>query len=71
MRFTELRETLQPRMSGECKQFAGEELRTVLTLVERGFSLKGWREPAQGKLAEASVALGRAARCEGALKERR
>jgi len=70
MRFTELRETLQPRLSGECKQFAGEELRAVLTLVERGFSLKGWREPAQGKFAKANAALGRAARCEFSLKER-
>jgi hypothetical protein len=33
MRFNELRETLQLRMSGEFKRFANEELRAVLTLL--------------------------------------
>jgi hypothetical protein len=33
MRFNELRETLQLRMSGELQPFADEELRTVLTLL--------------------------------------
>ena len=32
-RFNELRETLQPRLSGEFKRFAYEELRAVLTLL--------------------------------------
>ena len=33
MRFNELRETLQLRLSGEFKRFADEELRAVLTLL--------------------------------------
>ena len=33
MRFSELRETLQLRLSGEFKRFADEELRAVLTLL--------------------------------------
>ena len=33
MRFNELRETLQLRLSGELKRLAGEELRAVLTLL--------------------------------------
>lgn len=37
MRFNDLRETLPLRLSGEFKRFGDEELRAVLTLVERGF----------------------------------
>lgn len=33
MRFNELRETLQLRLSGEFKRFGDEELRAVLTLL--------------------------------------
>jgi hypothetical protein len=33
MRFNELRETLQLRLSGEFKRFAGGELRAVRTLL--------------------------------------
>ena len=33
IRFNELRETLQLRLSGGFKRFADEELRTVLTLL--------------------------------------
>lgn len=33
MRFNELRETLQVRLSGEFERFADEELRAVLTLL--------------------------------------
>ena len=33
MRFNELRDTLQLRLSGEFKRFADEELRAVLTLL--------------------------------------
>jgi hypothetical protein len=38
VRFNELRETLQLRLSGEFKRFADEELRAVLTLLAPRFA---------------------------------